>query len=41
MHGGAEALLYVIDDGLVRDEERMLRVKNGTYTANDLKTKEL
>lgn len=41
MHGGAEALLYVIGDGLTREEERMQRIRNGTYTANDIKTTEL
>jgi hypothetical protein len=34
--GGAEGLLYVIDDGIRADIERQKRIKSGKYLAEDL-----
>lgn len=40
-HGGGESLLYIIDDGLRLDEERMKRIESGSYQEDDLRSRDV
>jgi len=38
---GAKSLLYVLDDGLLAMEEREKRIRNGNYSDDDFRTKDI
>ena len=38
---GAEALLYILDDGIKAEKERGERIRTGKFTDNDIKQKAL